>query len=324
MSTTKNGIRWRLVWGAFSLALIVSVLPLSLIRTESNTVDKPKYNELTPDEERVIIHKGTETPFTGEHLSNKTEGTYTCKRCDAVLYRSSDKFDSHCGWPSFDDEIPGAVKRTVDADGHRTEITCANCGGHLGHVFEGEGLTDKNTRHCVNSVSLNFVSAPATTTKAEKAYFAAGCFWGVEHLMKQSEGVLSTQVGYTGGRTTEPSYQEVCYENTGHAEAIEVVFDPTKTSFETLARLFFEIHDPTQKDRQGPDVGAQYRSAIFYVDDAQKLTAEELIGILRDKGYGVATELVEAGTFYDAEDYHQDYYDRTGKQPYCHVYQKRF
>jgi len=252
-------------------------------------VEKPKYNNLTPDEEQVIIHKGTETPFTGEHLNNKAEGTYTCKRCDAALYRSSDKFDSHCGWPSFDDEIPGAVKHTVDADGRRTEITCTNCGGHLGHVFEGEEFTAKNTRHCVNSLSLNFVASPVAKA-VEKAYFAAGCFWGV----------------------------------TGHAEAIKVVFDPTKTNFETLARLFFEIHDPTQKDRQGPDFGTQYRSAIFYVDNAQRRTAEELIGILKGKGFNVATELVEAGTFYEAEDYHQDYYDRTGKQPYCHVYQKRF
>lgn len=323
MSTTRNGIRWRLVAGALSLALIVSLVPLSLIRTENKTVEKPKYNNLTPDEERVIIHKGTETPFTGEHLNNKAEGTYTCKRCDAALYRSSDKFDSHCGWPSFDDEIPGAVKHTVDADGRRTEITCTNCGGHLGHVFEGEEFTAKNTRHCVNSLSLNFVASPVAKA-VEKAYFAAGCFWGVEHLMKEAEGVLSTQVGYTGGRTTEPTYQEVCYDNTGHAEAIKVVFDPTKTNFEILARLFFEIHDPTQKDRQGPDFGTQYRSAIFYVDDAQRRTAEELIGILKGKGYNIATELAEAGVFYEAEDYHQDYYDRTGKQPYCHVYQKRF
>jgi peptide methionine sulfoxide reductase msrA/msrB len=329
MSTTRNRIRWQLVWGALSLALIVSLVPLSLIRTENKMADKPKYNNLNPDEERVIIHKGTETPFTGEYLNNKAEGTYTCKRCDAALYRSSDKFDSQCGWPSFDDEIPGAVKHTLDADGRRTEITCNNCGGHLGHVFEGEGFTKKNTRHCVNSISLNFEAAsvaPLTPVApaVEKAYFAAGCFWGVEHLMKQAEGVLSTQVGYTGGRTEEPTYDEVCYENTGHAEALEVVFDPTRTNYETLARLFFEIHDPTQKDRQGPDVGTQYRSAIFYVNDAQKRTAEELIGILTGKGYKIATQLTEAGTFYDAEDYHQDYYDRTGKQPYCHVYQKRF
>ncbi|MFH0760146.1 MAG: methionine-R-sulfoxide reductase [Bacteroidota bacterium] len=113
-------------------------------------------NELTAEEKQIIINKGTERPWTGKFLNNKEEGIYTCKWCNAPLYRSRDKFDSHCGWPSFDDEIPGAVKRQPDADGNRTEILCANCGGHLGHVFEGEGFTLKNTRHCVNSSSIDF------------------------------------------------------------------------------------------------------------------------------------------------------------------------
>jgi len=282
-----------------------------------------KHNTLTAEEEQVILHKGTERPFSGRYYHFHEKGTYVCRRCNAPLYRSVDKFDSGCGWPSFDDEIPGAVKRQLDADGQRTEILCAHCGAHLGHVFEGEGLTSKNVRHCVNSISLQFVPAEAERPK-EVAYFAGGCFWGTEYYLQKFKGVVAARVGYMGGTVKNPTYQQVCHQKTGHAEAVEVVFDPGLTTFEELARFFFEIHDPTQVDRQGPDIGDQYRSAIFYTSDEQKRTALRLIDILIAKGYKVATELAPADTFWQAEDYHQDYYDHNGHKPYCHTYTKRF
>lgn len=328
MSNETKSLLRTLIWGAIVVAILISFLTMGTksdgVRTDKTAEIKMKFNKLTAEEKRVIIDKGTEAPFTGEYLHNKEKGTYTCRQCDAPLYYSKDKFDSGCGWPSFDDEVPGAIKRTVDADGHRTEITCANCGAHLGHVFAGEQFTPKNVRHCVNSISLNFVPDADKVAGVEKAYFAGGCFWGVEHLLEQADGVLSVTSGYMGGHTSNPTYKDVSYKNTGHAETVEVVFDPAKTTYETLARLFFEIHDPTQKNRQGPDVGEQYRSAIFYANDSQKVVAEKLIGLLRDKGYDVVTELDKADTFWMAEDYHQDYYDKTGKEPYCHIYTKRF
>jgi len=280
-----------------------------------------KFNKLTTEEESVIIKKGTEAPFTGKFYKNDKSGTYLCKRCDAPLYRSDDKFDSGCGWPSFDDEIEGAVNRTTDADGRRTEITCSNCGAHLGHVFLGEKFTSKNTRHCVNSISLNFIPQNA---ESNIAIFAGGCFWGVEQQFQTVAGVIETSVGYIGGGIDKPSYKEVCSGTTGHAEAIQIIFDPQKVSYEKLVKFFFEIHDFTQIDRQGPDIGEQYRSAIFYTDEKQKETAKEVIQILKDKDYEVATAVVEADKFWDAEEYHQDYYNKTGGNPYCHIHKKIF
>lgn len=289
--------------------------------------------ELTDEEKRVIVHKGTEMPYTGKYYNFKGKGTYVCRQCGAPLYRSEDKFESGCGWPAFDDEISGAVKRVPDADGRRTEIVCARCGGHLGHVFQGEGFTPKNTRHCVNSISMDFVPAESQTNETDTpdkkenlqtAIFAGGCFWGVEHLMKKPPGVISVESGYIGGNTANPTYEQVCSKTTGHAEAVKILFDPSQVSYETLAKLFFEIHDPTQLNRQGPDVGDQYRSEIFYTTPQQKEIAGKLIAQLKAKGYQVVTKVTPATTFWRAEQYHQEYYDRKGTMPYCHRYTKRF
>ena len=302
---------------SFTLLIFIGVTAL-MAQTKEN-----KLNKLTIKEEHVILDKGTERPFTGEYDMHFKKGTYLCKQCSAPLYESEDKFDSHCGWPSFDDEIPNAVKRIPDADGKRTEIVCANCDGHLGHVFIGENLTDKNTRHCVNSISINFVPM-INENKTERAIFASGCFWGTEYHLSKVDGVISTTVGYTGGTKDDPTYKEVSTGTTGHAEATEVIYDSSKVSYEELAKLFFETHDPSQVNRQGPDIGTQYRSGIFYLDDEQKKIAGKLISVLEDKGLNVVTEVTKASTFWNAEDYHQDYYDHKGSTPYCHIYTKRF
>lgn len=278
---------------------------------------------LTQEEKYILLHKGTQKPFVGKYYNFFKKGTYHCKNCDAALYKSDSKFKSTCGWPSFDDEIKGAIKRVKDADGYRTEILCANCGAHLGHVFLGEKLTPKNTRHCVNSIAMVF-KPDSNKTKQAKAYFGGGCFWGVEYLLEKQKGVSDVVSGYMGGKRDNPTYKEVSYNNQGEIEVVEVTYDPSVISYETITKLFFEIHDPTQKGRQGPDVGYQYTSVIFYNSEDEKEISQKLIDILKKKGYDVVTKLRPKEGFTKAEEYHQDYYNRHKKKPYCHTYVKRF
>lgn len=310
---------------------LILFLALISCAQETNTKNissmSEKYNHLTPFESYVINDKGTERPFTGEYDNFYEEGVYVCKKCDAPLYNSSDKFDGHCGWPAFDDEIYGAVTKVADADGRRVEIVCTNCKGHLGHVFVGEQFTSKNTRHCVNSVSLKFVPKNEIIAKEKQfeiAYFASGCFWGTEYYFSKYDGVVETSVGYIGGTVVNPTYRQVCTGKTGHAEAVKVIYDASIVSYESLVKLFFETHDQSQLNRQGPDIGEQYRSEVFYETLEEKLIVEKLIDSLLANGYEVATEVTKASTFYPAEKYHQQYYDKTGGSPYCHFYIKKF
>ncbi|MFA6702925.1 MAG: bifunctional methionine sulfoxide reductase B/A protein [Dysgonamonadaceae bacterium] len=289
---------------------------------KNQSTEKMKYNKLTNAEERVIQFRETERPFSGEYLNNKKAGTYICKRCDTPLFRSSDKFDAHCGWPSFDDEIEGGVKRVNNADGIRTEIVCMNCGAHLGHVFLNEGYTTKQTRHCVNSISLKFI--PNINNSVNKVYFASGCFWGTEYFFMKAPGVVRTRVGFMGGDVENPTYEQVCQKNTEHFECTEVEYDPKKTSYEDLLKLFFETHDFTQTNGQGPDIGPQYKSCIFYSSPKEKQIAEKYIDILNKGGYKVATILKPSSKFWVAEDFHQEYYKHKGGRPYCHKYNKIF
>lgn len=184
-------------------------------------------------------------------------------------------------------------------------------------------LTPLNTRHCVNSLSLDFVRNE-NIDDTEEAILAAGCFWGVEYYFKKLEGVVKVEVGYTGGHTNNPSYKEVCSGSTGHFEALRVIYDPKIVNFEKVIKYFFEIHDPTQTNGQGPDLGSQYLSVVFYYNDRQKESTEKIIKVLEDKGLDIATQVLPVKSFWKAEEYHQDYYQKTGHHPYCHRYVKRF
>ena len=278
---------------------------------------------LPPQILKIIRDKATEYPFSGEYNNNNSAGSYLCRQCGLALFRSQTQFHSGCGWPSFDEEITNSVQRIPDADGKRTEIVCARCHAHLGHVFSGEGFTKNNLRHCVNSASLDFVN-DLNVKDTEEAIFAAGCFWGVEYFFKKLDGVLKVESGYTGGHKIDPTYEDVCSGTSGHIEAIRVIFDPQKISYEALVKYFFEIHDPEQTDGQGPDIGQQYLSVIFYYDENQNQLAKKLKSQLEHLGMKIATRILPVTPFWRAEDYHQDYYTKHHKHPYCHRYTKRF
>ena len=282
------------------------------------------YNKLNDEEKHVIEDKGTERPFSGEYDNFYEEGEYICKKCDTTLFKSSSKFSSSCGWPSFDNSLD-TVKRIPDTDGRRVEIVCSNCNGHLGHVFEGENFTDLNTRHCVNSISIKFKADKSLVKTDESyAYFAAGCFWGVEYYFQKQEGVISVESGYMGGELKNPTYADICTGVSGHLELVRVKYNKNKVSYKDLSKLFFEIHDFSQTNGQGPDLGPQYLSCVFYEKDEEKEIVLELISLLEKKGFKVATSLVNYTKFYIAEENHQNYYARHQTVPYCHSYKKIF
>ncbi len=274
-------------------------------------------NQLTAKEQAVIEKKGTERPFSGEYVKTKDQGVYVCKRCLTPLYYSQSKFESDCGWPSFDQSIDNNVKRQPDRDGSRTEIMCNACGAHLGHVFEGEGYTSKNTRHCVNSISLKFIPADSKS-QAQTAVLGGGCFWCLQPIFQALKGVKKVTVGYGGGESLNPSYDEI----DGHAETLEIIFKPENISYNQLLKVFFAFHDPSTLNRQGNDVGTQYRSIILYTTLKQKDLAEKMIEKLKQAEiYKRITTLVQPLLkFYPAEEYHQDYFKKNPNNQYCSLH----
>lgn len=282
-----------------------------------------KSASLTSEQKRVLQEKGTEPPHQGHYNVHDVAGTYLCRQCGLALFRSTDKFLSSCGWPSFDDEIAGVIERVSDTDGIRTEITCQRCKGHLGHVFTGEHLSKNNLRHCVNSVSVDF-TVNQDVLDTEEAIFAGGCFWGVEALLKKEAGVMITEVGYTGGDKELPTYNEVCAGTTGHYEAIRVVFDVKKTTYETICKAFLESHDITQGEGGTSLPKKQYQSALFFYNKIQCDIANNLLSLLKAKGFVVRTVCLPVTIFWKAEHFHQDYYAHQGQEGQCHLRETRF
>lgn len=290
---------------------------------KNNLTTKDEWKDkLTPEQYYILREKGTEKPFSGKYVFTKDKGTYHCAGCGTALFTDDMKFDSHCGWPSFDKEIMGGkIKQTDDyrAGMHRIEITCAQCGGHLGHLFD-DGPTETGKRYCVNSLALSFEPSMEITKNEQKIIVAGGCFWCTEAIFEKLKGVSSVISGYTGGQTSNPTYEEVCTGKTGHAEAIEISYDANLIHLQEILEVFFSLHNPTTLNQQGADIGTQYRSAIFYENDVQKNIANQYITKLKkQKKYKqpIVTEVTKATIFYKAENYHQDYFQKNKSLPYC-------
>jgi len=298
---------------------------------DSSLMEKPNAywkKVLNKDQYYILREKGTEQPYSGKLLMNKDSGVYKCSACGNVLFNSDSKFDSHCGWPSFDEEIAGGkiITKTDNSLGmSRTEIMCGRCGGHLGHLFD-DGPTSTGKRYCVNSVSLEFTDAK-TFTKETKNNFdtltlGGGCFWCIEAVFQQMKGVISAESGYSGGNVANPSYADVCTGNTNHAEVVQIIFDKNITSMEDILKVFFTVHNPTTLNKQGADEGTQYRSVIYYRNAEQKKIAQDIISDLQAaKVYddAIVTKVEKFSVFYKAELSHQDYYENNKNKGYCQM-----
>jgi peptide methionine sulfoxide reductase msrA/msrB len=278
--------------------------------------------QLTAEQFKVARAQGTERAFCGIFHDNHKVGLYSCVGCGLPLFRSDAKFDSGTGWPSFfqpvaDENI--ATETDLNYGMVRSEIHCVRCGTHLGHVFP-DGPAPTGLRFCINSAALIFEQTePKALTQT--AIFGAGCFWGVEEAFANVKGVISTAVGYSGGTTKSPTYEQVCSHTTGHAEVVRVEFDPSVVSYAKLLALFFEIHDPTTPNRQGLDIGSNYRSAIFFTTPDQETAARQEIARLEKAGTykrPIVTQVEFAGPFYRAEEYHQQYAAKHGGG-FCHI-----